>query len=208
MNGELTVELLHASGPGDAERLEREHSLFAGFCEVKTRTEQHVAAGSGGELTVIIHFLTDAILGGIAYDVLRGLGERLLKVFDLNVPEAFPTTSHLQSIQWVHKDISIYFGIDELGDITPDVYSVNRAVIENLEWLYSMVREHITAEPLASQKCKSLSVPVRAKGESKTVRLIKRYWKLLGEGDYRYTSTGGGTFYDMDTHSILDRTSR
>lgn len=176
--------------------------LFDDIAYTKSRTYVMPAAGAAFAIIIVITFLAEHIAGGIAYDVLKDLSFRLVKLFKRK-EEISSSEPEISAVHFAFKDKDIVLGIDDHGVFTPDEYSIHKKVLESLGDTYNLILPHLKSSPLAESTFQALRVPVLASSEAADAPLVKQYWKFgdrFGFGHF----TSGGTYYDMNARAIVE----
>jgi hypothetical protein len=201
MTDQVVVEISFNSADFSEQDIAEHRRAFDGFCVTRTTTFSKPAAGSGFEVAVVIQFLFEAVVAGIAYDLIKEAGIRVLKMLD---SQPKPQLSKLHLI-FQKKDIVL--GYDQRGDgPTPDAFFISADVLNALDQVLRQVFTHVAEVPLSAETFQWLWVPVRGEGESKAdVPLIRRYWQITRDQVPVY---GLGRYYDSQDRLLFNITTR
>jgi hypothetical protein len=192
------------NGADFSERDIAEHRrAFDDFCVTRTTTFSMPAAGSGFEIAVVIRFLFEAVVGGIAYDLIKEAGIRVLKMLDSE------PTPQLSNLHLVFQNRDIVLGYDTRGHNdgpSPDEFFISADVLNALDQVLQQVFKHVAEIPLSAETFQWLWVPVRAARERKAdVPLIRRYWQISRDREPAY---GLGRYYDSHDRLLFNITTR
>lgn len=197
MEHKLLIELaFQRSGYTDDEVGTYKH-LFADLSFTKSRTYVQPAAGHAFGLDVLINFLEEVVLSGIAYDILKTLSIRLVKLFS-EKEQRVSCGPEMTEICLSFQDKDIVLGIDDLGSLSPDAYAVNKDALAGLSDIYALFRSHFESSPLNGYDFQKIRIPVRSTSEDAKQPLVKRFWKIYPDYGFGY-----GTYYDMDARAIV-----
>ena len=181
------------------DEIARAANLFDDIATTRTDTFNVPAAGSGFEIGVVISFLTGALASGIAYDLLKDLGSRLVSLLAIDGKPK----PQLSNVRFTFQDKTVVLGYDTTGSVSPspDAFFISEAVLRDLDGVFRVIVEHVKGVPLATEPFSWMWVPVRADNEPTTVALISRYWQT---SKTHYLPYGGGRFYDSRDRQMLD----
>ncbi len=200
---QVVVEISLNSADFSERDIAERRRAFDGFCVTRTTTFSKPAAGSGFEVAVVIRFLFEAVMGGIAYDLIKEAGIRVVKMLDSE------PTPQLSNLHLVFQNKNIVLGYDTGGHNdgpSPDEFFISADVLNSLDQVVQQIFRHVAEVPLSAETFQWLWVPVRAETESKTdVPLIRRYWQISRD---RTPAYGSGRYYDSQDRLLFNITTR
>ncbi|MDD2902607.1 MAG: hypothetical protein PHU44_09250 [Syntrophales bacterium] len=159
-------------------------TAVGGDFEIELRPYEMPEAGGTAELWAFLQapegWIVSAVLSGLAYDVLKGIGRRLSEWFrQYGMRNAIGLSPEVVSFT-VDFDGIHYELVDGRHDESPDVYFVTDVHLEHLPEILQRVVNVLSPDILRERGVKAVKVPVFAsiQSQERDPWFFARYWTM------------------------------